>query len=398
MDIRNYLTKRNILTAAVILVGLLLIVLVLVLAARGPKTVSYSGGEGSQYPYSWTEFRDGTVSLSPYQDVPEGYSWNVAESDDAVIKVSQAGKSSFTVTPAGEGDSYLRLYLSRGQESEDRLAELLMTVESLRSGKKLSASVTGHHLEVSEGILRGGEEYGASYTIRTDENGDLQIRVYDSEDAGDWNCLLKSPDTLASSGASETEGEYSLRVFGMSQGDARLTVYSYSRGLSLDISGNASADGSVTAESCEMTKHEDWADMDESAAAASLLTAGLNIPEGAEDCVYSVKSRLLGGRGPGGSVSFKYLDAEWQATVTENGSFTEQLGSESYNTDIMAFFTEAGPLYAYFDEDGSVTAWCDAETYSYLFEADPEEDAEAVTPAALIETACLVMGASSAAE
>ena len=398
MDIRKYLTKRNILTAAVILAGLLLITLVLVFASRGPRTVSYSGGEDSPYPYSWTEFRDGTVSLSPYQDVPEGYSWNVAESDDAVIKVSKAGNGgTFTVTPAGEGDSYLRLYLSRGQDSEDRLAELLMAVESLRYGKKLTASVTGHRIDVSEGMLRGGEEYGAAYTVRTDGNGDLQIRVYDSEKAGDWNCIVKSRDTVSSAGASDEEGVYSLRVLGMSQGDAGLIVFSHSRGLSLDISGSVDPDGSVAAESCEMTKHEDWADMDESTAAASLFTAGLNIPEGAEECVYSVKS-LIGGIGAAGSVSFRYLDAQWQASVTEDGNFTEQFESESYNTDIMAFLTEAGPLYAYFDEDGSVIAWCDAETYSYYFEAEPEEGTGAVTAAALVETASLVMGASPAAE
>ena len=108
--------------------------------------------------------------LLPCAAVPEGYAWLVSDSDPAVAAAAEQsapGAPAFLLTPTGAGDCFFELDLAGTADREDVLCRLVMTVESA-AGKTLSASVTGSRLELRDGVLRGGGDFGAPYRIRTD--------------------------------------------------------------------------------------------------------------------------------------------------------------------------------------------------------------------------------------
>ena len=393
MNLKRFLSKRNILTAGVILIGILLIVLVLVLSGRGRKDVRFSGGEDSSYPYSWTEYRDGSIVVRPCSAVPDGYSWFVEENDDTVVRVSQTGgkqEPAFTVTSAGEGDSLLKIDLAESQGSVC-LASLYMVIESSDSGKQAVLTVTGHRMDEAEGFLIGGE-YGVSYLVITDDNGDLQLKVSGSGE-DDWGCFIKTPRIVTDAYTSHNSDTLTARLYAVNTGDAKIVVYSYSRGISLEITANSTADGTVRPESCTVKKHEDWAQKNEACALAGLIMPVITIPDEAEDVAFSAFGS--GGLLVSGSVSFTYLGISWTATATDTASFVEMMDVDEYDTDpsLYTFITQAGAMYAYFKDPLNVAAWCDAEDLSYYIEGRSEESAGEIDIADLIETANIVMGA-----
>ena len=77
------MTKRKILTAAVILGAVVLIGLILFLSLRKREGL-FTGGEDTPYPYAWTEEKDGTVLVMPGGKIPAGFRWAVAELDESV--------------------------------------------------------------------------------------------------------------------------------------------------------------------------------------------------------------------------------------------------------------------------------------------------------------------------
>jgi|GEM_PF-4151900 len=390
MDIKKFITKRSVMTAVVILAGILLIALIFLLSGRGRKDVSYTGGEDSPYPYSWTEYKDGSIVIRPFSFVPEGCSWSANGSDDAVIKVAQTGDKkaqAFTVSPAGEGDSFLTLDLT--EQGGLSLASVNMVVESSGSGKKAVLTVTGHRIDVAEDVLRG-EEHGVSYLIMTDGSGDLHLSV-SGEGEDDWGCFIRSAGTIEYTSVSQADGAASFLFYPSGSGDAAFTVYSYSRGVSLDVTGRADSDGIVTARGCSVNKHDDWAGKDEAQALAGLFAREIGVPAEAEDVEYSLSN--YGSAGPAGTVFFSYLGVLWKVSALETARFSEIINFDVYDTasGVRSFLTEAGALYAYFDGPSEVTAWCDAEDCSYLIEGSAQDAGSEIDYTALIETANIVM-------
>ena len=362
------MTKRWILTFAVILAALLLIGLILFLGVRGTRSERFSGGEDTPYPYAWEEKRDGTVLVEPCGTIPAGFGWVAVDSDAAVATVSAQsgeGKTAFLLTPAGAGDCFFTLALTGGENGEEELCRLIMTLE-VTGTRKRKAAVVGHRLELPEGVLRGGEDFGAPYRVWTGENGELELRLTDAEGAEDWRLSVKTPSALALSGFRVEAGRVAAELYSPAPGETAFVLYSASRGLSLEISGRADGEGNVRASAHEMRSHEDWSGREDGYADAAVLTGAVSLPEGAEDVRYSAAG-LGGGIGMASCAEFRYLGFEWTLYVTLSGGVSRQMEKRIPEEELSTLFLPTGLLIAAFGED-SVLAWCDTEERGYLLE------------------------------
>ena len=390
MRIREWFTKRNILTAAVILLAVAVIALILFLTerGRGRETAYYTGGEDTPYPYAWTENADGTVLISPCAAVPEGWGWLVADADPAIAAVTDQSTPeapAFLLTPTGAGDSFFELELADSADSTDLLCRLVMTVESTKE-KTWSASVTGNRLELFDGVLRGGADFGAAYRIRTLENGTLELRLTDEKAAGDWRAVVRTESTLGCSGVRQEEGTVTARFFSRSAGDMAFVLYSPARGLSLEVAGRTDQEDVVTAVSHEMRLHADWTGREDGFADAGVVTGEITVPEGAEEVSYDSVS-LNRGIGMAARAQFRYLGVDWTLYIASGDALARAMEEEYTQEDaVRTFFLQEELLLAVFEED-SVIAWCGTEERTYYLEGS----GAGLDSAVLLETAGCVI-------
>ena len=364
--------KRKLLTAAVVLAAVLLIALILFLSGRKTQEERFTGGADTLYPYAWTEAKNGTVLVEPCGEIPAGFGWTIAEADAAVIAVSPQdleGRQAFLLTPVGAGDCFCILSLAGTEEGEEELGRLVMTLE-VTGGKRLKAAVAGHRLEIPEGVLQGGESFGAAYRIWTGEDGSLELRLADTDGAEDWKLSVLTPSTLELSAFRTEAGRVSAELYSPASGDVAFVLFSQARGLSLEVSGRADGERDIRASAHEMKQHAEWADKDEGYADADLLAGAAAAPEGAEDVRYSAAS-LGAGIGAVSCMEFRYLGADWTLYTAASGGISGLLEKEFPEEELKTFFIPAGLLIAAFEED-SVFAWCDTEDGAYLLEGSGE--------------------------
>ena len=381
------MTKRRILTAAVIFAALLLIALILFLTSRKPRSEQFAGGEDTPWPYAWTQLSDGTLLVKPKGDIPAGYGWTVAQADAAIAAVSEQdseGRTAFLLTPVGTGDSFFILALTGHEDEEDQLCRLIMTVE-VSGEKKPKAAVTGHRLEIVEGILRGGEDLGTPYRVWTEEDGTLQLRLTDSAGAEDWKLLVRTPSTLDSLGLRREAGRVSAKLYSPAAGEMALVLYSPTRGLSLEVTGQADKEGNIRASAHEMRQHPDWIGREDGYADADVLAGVVAAPEGAEDVQYAADN-LGSGIGITSRMDFRYLDFEWTLYLPLSGGVSERMEKQIPEETLTTVFIPAGLLVAAFEEN-YVIAWCDTEERSYLLEGT----GEGIDRDVLIQTAAAVI-------
>ena len=381
------MTKRRILTTAVILAALVLVALILFLMSRKPRSERFTGGEDTPWPYAWTQTQDGTVLVEPGGDIPAGFGWAVVEADAAIAAVSEQdleGRPGFLIAPAGTGDCFFILALAGQEDAEDELCRLVMTVETT-AGKKPKAAVTGHRLEIVEGILRGGEEFGAPYRIWTGEDGTLQLRLADSAGAEDWKLSVRTPSTLSSSGLRREAGKVSLQLYSPAAGETAFVLYSAASGLSLEVTGQADKEGNIRASAHEMRQHPDWIGREDGYADADIHAGAVAAPEGAEDVAYGA-DKLGAGIGLASRMDFRYLGFDWTLYLPVSGAVSDLMEKELSQETLTTVFFPAGLLVAAFGED-SVIAWCDTEERSYLLEGT----GEGIDRDILIQTASAVI-------
>ncbi len=386
------MTKRNMLTAAVILAAVALIGLILFLGGRKTREELFTGGEDTPYPYAWTAEKDGTLLVRPCGDIPEGFAWAVTELDESVIAAAAEqtadGLQAFRLTPAGAGDCFFILALIGGEDGEEELCRLIMTVE-VTGTKKPRAAVIGHRAEVTEGILRGGEDFGAPYRVWTGENGSLELRLTDAEGAEDWKLSVKTPSSVGSAGFRAEGGKVTAELYPVTSGEAAFILYSASRGLSLEVSGWANGAEELRASTHVMLRHPEWSGREEGYADADVAAGTMTLPEGAEDVRYAVGS-LGAGIGAVSRAEFRYLGFDWTLYIAASGGFGDRLEKEFREEELKTFFIPAGLLVAAFGED-AVVAWCDTEERGYLLEGA----GAGIGREALMQTASEVMNSDA---
>ena len=215
-----------------------LTVILLLTAAAALLTARLRGGAfrsatDAPYPYSWTENRDGTITLKLNGSAEHRGVWTLeGESDMTEVSLGETkrGMAQARLSPITEGREELGFLL---QSDGDTLAAARFIVETQMTGETLSASVADHWESVMQRTERFGRDTETPFTIWADESG-LRLRIDDpgaySEETGAaterWSVVstdaLVAKPVLAS--VDETGVEYI--IFTYENGDAVVTASS----------------------------------------------------------------------------------------------------------------------------------------------------------------------------
>ena len=207
--------KKALRIAFLSLAGILLLTVAAALLTARLRGGAFRSAADAPYPYSWTENRDGTITLKLNGSAKRDGVWMLAgESDMTEVSLGETkrGKAQARLNPVAEGREELAFLLQSG---EDTLAAARFTVETQMTGETLSSSVTAHGESVMQRTVQGGQETGVPFTVWTDEGG-LRLRIDDpdaySEETGvateRWSVV--SSDTLVAKPVSASMDETGL--------------------------------------------------------------------------------------------------------------------------------------------------------------------------------------------
>ena len=172
--------KKPLIITLAVLLGIIIITVAVTLILRGRGGATF-GGSDVPYPYTWTERDDGKISLKIKTGDAAGAAWSVMTADGAVATISvdrTSGKeTAVTISPESVGLEDATLELLSGEE---RLAELALSIEVSNVNDSLVATVANHSERALQTTVRGGEETGHAFTVRSSDNG-LTIFVEDTE-------------------------------------------------------------------------------------------------------------------------------------------------------------------------------------------------------------------------
>lgn len=196
----------------------IIVTAVAALIIQGSRGKTFTGGEDTPYPYSWTANKDGSVRLEVSRSASPDYLWVISSESTGVELLSeenadgdeesfslpvlstepdlkQSGdKASFLLTPKTTGRAILLLNLQYHEDELDQIYEMTILTEVLEENGTLRMnliSVTGRE---QQGVIHGGQETAYPYTISLNEVGDLLITVMsrDSEESTESDSILNT--------------------------------------------------------------------------------------------------------------------------------------------------------------------------------------------------------------
>ena len=236
---------------AIAFVVVIVIAVVVALIMQGSRGETFTGGEDSPYPYSWTVNKDGSVLLEVDRSASPQYLWNISEesagveilsgesTDESVESFtlpvlsarpdrSQSGKkASILLTPTMTGRAVLLLDLRHKDNEQDQIYEMTILTEVLEENGKLYANLISITGTEQQGITHGGQETAFPYTISLNESGDLLITVttQDSEEAPESEEASESVSGTAATWECVSDNEETVTVLGVLYGADDVTAY-----------------------------------------------------------------------------------------------------------------------------------------------------------------------------
>ena len=236
---------------AIAFVVVIVIAVVAALIMQGSRGETFTGGEDSPYPYSWTANKDGSVLLEVDRTASPQYLWNISEESTGVEILSgestdeseesftlpvlyarpdrsQSGKkASILLTPTMTGRAVLLLDLRHKDNEQDQIYEMTILTEVLEENGKLYANLISITGTEQQGITHGGQETAFPYTISLNESGELLITVttQDSEEAQVSEEASESVRGTAATWKCVSDNEETVTVLGVLYGADDVTAY-----------------------------------------------------------------------------------------------------------------------------------------------------------------------------
>ena len=236
---------------AIAFVVVIVIAVAVALIMQGSRGETFTGGEDSPYPYSWTVNKDGSVLLEVDRTASPQYLWNISEESTGVEILSgestdeseesftlpvlsarpdrsQSGKkASILLTPAMTGRAVLLLDLRHDDNAQDQIYEMTILTEVLEENGKLYANLISITGTEQQGIMHGGQETAFPYTISLNESGELLITVtaQDSEEAPESEEASESVRGTAATWECVSDNEETVTVLGVLYGADDVTAY-----------------------------------------------------------------------------------------------------------------------------------------------------------------------------
>lgn len=211
--------KKRRLIPLLALAAILVLVVVVVLILRGCRAETHTGGEITDYPYTWTLKSNGDTQLViPHGDLPNGH-WDLKDGEESlpVLRVSreekeQKGGTVFTLHPEAAGRCLITFILKGADDAVIPNYQMIILAEVTETDGRLSAAPLNAAGTGFQPELVGGGDGGSSYRIHSDSAGDLVLSYPASETETDWTYEI-------------LQGENSLRVLGLLYEDGNMNAY-----------------------------------------------------------------------------------------------------------------------------------------------------------------------------
>lgn len=247
--------RRRRLIPLLALAAILIVVAVVLLLLRGCRGETHTGGESTEYTYTWAAKANGDTELTvSHEDLPAGR-WALKDGEESLpaLRVTREAKeykagTVFTLHPEAEGRCLFTLVL-QSEEGADPSYELVVLAQVTEADGKLSAAplnASGTRFQAE--IIGGGRNEGESgYRIRSDKKGDLVLSFPVEENETDWEFeLTQEQDSLKVLGLLYEDGDLNayLRA-GTVPGTGELVLSSVNTAATIRLRLECGADGSL---------------------------------------------------------------------------------------------------------------------------------------------------------
>ena len=188
--------------AALVLLAMIGAAVAVALLTRSDRGGTYAG-EGTPFSYSWTEEKNGSVTLELDRSGVDGYLWVVSDASSEVVvreadgteaKPNESGeptiltvepdkkqskdKLRLVMKPESVGRAMFTMSLLNESDPTDRVGELSVLAETRNDGGKLNVYLISAGGKTHQGRIRGeGTEY--AYVAQMDEYGNFVLTIAD---------------------------------------------------------------------------------------------------------------------------------------------------------------------------------------------------------------------------
>ncbi len=253
--------KKRRLVPLLALAAVLVLILAVLLILRGCRAESHTGGENTDYLYTWSLKSNGDAELVvPHSDAPD-YRWDLKDGGESLpaLRVTRVEKerrdgTAFTLHPEAVGRSMITLVLKGEDNSVVPNYQMTLLTEVTEADERLSVNVLNssgiRYQPEIVGRVGGGngvDETGNNYRIYTDERSDLVLSFPVGEYERDWSHeITEGADSLAFLGLLYEDGNMKVRLrAGEAPGQSKLVLTSTNAATTITVQLESGADGSL---------------------------------------------------------------------------------------------------------------------------------------------------------
>ena len=257
--------RQRMLLPLLIVLALVVLLVVAIILIRSNKTERVRMGEGSPYPFSWSQEKDGTLSLYLTHASQPDHRWAVGTDmeESPTVSLQRAEKEQedstvFVLTPKEAGRALLKFELLREENPDDVVYELNLQTETMDAGEgKTSLRVLGF-----AGLQRQislPEEAAADESLNLGIQSDGLLCVSFPIQKGQIDWYAESSDEETVLPVELTSADNVLTAYlrgGEKPGEAKVTFHSDYAGQEMILTVQCREDGSLQVLSKEIVTIE----------------------------------------------------------------------------------------------------------------------------------------------
>lgn len=246
--------RKRWLLPCLVLAGILVLAVAVALIIRAGRSEIHSGGQDTDYPFTWTQKSDGDVELTvPHEDAPDcRWSLKNGEASLPALQITREGSKDgkagtvFTLHPEAAGRCLFTLVLG-GAEENARLYETTFLAEVSETEGRLSVALLNASGVRFQTELSGGDGGENSYRIYSDAQGNLVLTVPVTDQGMDWSYEIPAgEDSLELLGLIYEDGMMrTILRAGETVGASELVLQSEAAAATITLQLESAADGSL---------------------------------------------------------------------------------------------------------------------------------------------------------
>lgn len=373
LTLKKPVLKKPVLAVLIAAAVLCAALIVSVVLRQNGADSTFSGGEDTAYPYTWTMKADGSLTVTFSNGGKDGYVWSAENADVDILTASEPdsrgasvlskeSSTTFTLTPVGQGITMVSFVLAPGDDPSSPIFVFNITASV---SKELVLSFVDSAWKELGSSGQEKLDTDCSCTWKNETDGSLLLQFSSRSGASyDWNAAMKNGIHCSLSDVSYSDGTSSMTVSGGSKGTETLVITGVSSAgglpkaeftleLNIDSSGAVQVISSKGAELAIAALTD--AEKQNKAAAEKLVGRKLVLPENAVQQSWQVSGKYENTV----TVTYYVGDREWIYGLSK--SLTEAEMSAEYQKDAspQAVAQDGKNLTLYIAADSSRAVWTD---------------------------------------